>query len=95
MLKSTLFDRARQRMEKGTMAAASTFHPTVSIPRNGSVCSHPVCQKQASYIRGKIDDTQEPCEDFYSYVCSARWSKKDRTVRITRCRQLLLLRCPL
>ncbi|XP_064485219.1 neprilysin-1-like [Ornithodoros turicata] len=75
-----LFDKARQKIKQGTAMAASTFHPTASIlKKNGSVCSHPVCRKQATYLRGKIDETQEPCEDFYSYVCSAKWSGKDRT----------------
>ncbi|CAN8001543.1 unnamed protein product, partial [Ixodes hexagonus] len=47
---------------------------------NVSVCSKPVCEHQDAYLRGHLDEYQEPCEDFYAFVCSRAWVTKNGKV---------------
>ncbi|KAL1441919.1 hypothetical protein MTO96_031075 [Rhipicephalus appendiculatus] len=35
----------------------------------GDVCSSYICRFTAQWLRPKLDETKNPCEDFYGYVC--------------------------
>ncbi|CAN7941422.1 unnamed protein product, partial [Ixodes pacificus] len=51
-----------------------------SLRSDVRVCSQPVCERQDAYLRGRLETYQEPCEDFYAYVCSRSWAAKDAKV---------------
>lgn len=36
-------------------------------------CKSTVCRWQGEYLRGKLDETVDPCKNFYDYVCSSAW----------------------
>lgn len=36
---------------------------------NGDVCSSPVCESEAESVLAKLDETVDPCEDFYRFAC--------------------------
>ncbi|XP_064490383.1 uncharacterized protein LOC135401748 [Ornithodoros turicata] len=36
-------------------------------------CKSTVCRWQGEYVRGKLDETVDPCKNFYEYVCSSAW----------------------
>ncbi|KAL1441924.1 hypothetical protein MTO96_031080 [Rhipicephalus appendiculatus] len=35
----------------------------------GDVCTSHVCRFASQWLRPKLDETKNPCEDFYGYVC--------------------------
>ncbi|CAF2933114.1 unnamed protein product [Rotaria sp. Silwood2] len=44
---------------------------------NHELCVTPYCVKAANYLIESIDETVEPCEDFYHFACGT-WIKKTR-----------------
>ncbi|CAF4126552.1 unnamed protein product [Adineta steineri] len=44
---------------------------------NNELCVTPYCVKAANYLIESIDETVEPCEDFYQFVCGT-WIKNSR-----------------
>jgi hypothetical protein len=42
----------------------------------GGVCHTKECKKVAKYIKGSINFTADPCDDFYNYVCGG-WLEKN------------------
>ncbi|KAK8771873.1 hypothetical protein V5799_024883 [Amblyomma americanum] len=40
-------------------------------------CRSTVCRWQGEYLGGKLDETVDPCTDFYSYACPSRWFHQD------------------
>ncbi|CAF0916014.1 unnamed protein product [Adineta steineri] len=44
---------------------------------NNELCVTPYCVKAANYLIESIDETVEPCEDFYQFVCGT-WIKNNR-----------------
>lgn len=38
---------------------------------NGNVCSSPVCESEAESVLAKLDETVDPCEDFYRFACGS------------------------
>ncbi|XP_077495482.1 uncharacterized protein LOC144106513 [Amblyomma americanum] len=40
-------------------------------------CRSTVCRWQGEYLGGKLDETVDPCMDFYSYACPSRWFHQD------------------
>lgn len=40
-------------------------------------CRSTVCRWQGEYLEGKLDETVDPCMDFYSYACPSRWFHQD------------------
>ncbi|XP_075526610.1 neprilysin-1-like [Dermacentor variabilis] len=56
-------------------AGAETSEP--EYIRHVEGCRSTVCRWQGEYLRGKLDETVDPCMDFYSYACSNRWFQQD------------------
>ncbi|KAH7974152.1 hypothetical protein HPB49_010572 [Dermacentor silvarum] len=52
-------------------AGAETGEP--EYIRHVEGCRSTVCRWQGEYLGGKLDETVDPCADFYSYACSSRW----------------------
>ncbi|CAF4106434.1 unnamed protein product [Adineta steineri] len=48
------------------------------INANNKICATPYCAEAAKYLIESIDETVDPCEDFYQFVCGT-WSKNNRT----------------
>ncbi|CAF4082240.1 unnamed protein product [Adineta steineri] len=48
--------------------------PTV----NNEFCATPYCAEAANYLIESIDETVDPCEDFYQFACGT-WIKNSRT----------------
>ncbi|CAF0749316.1 unnamed protein product [Rotaria sp. Silwood1] len=44
---------------------------------NNELCTTPYCVKAANYLIESMDETVEPCEDFYNFVCGT-WIKNSR-----------------
>ncbi|KAG0409753.1 hypothetical protein HPB47_013136 [Ixodes persulcatus] len=44
-------------------------------------CRSDVCIWMEDYLRGKLNESVDPCHDFYAYVCSQRWFAKDLRVQ--------------
>lgn len=63
-----------------------------SLRSDVRVCSQPVCERQDAYLREHLEKYQEPCEDFYAYVCSRSWAAKDAKVCMWDSVYLLCLR---
>ncbi|KAL3252218.1 hypothetical protein MRX96_054893, partial [Rhipicephalus microplus] len=40
-----------------------------SAYRGGDICTSYICRFAAQWLRPKLDETINPCEDFYGYVC--------------------------
>ncbi|XP_064486135.1 neprilysin-1-like [Ornithodoros turicata] len=40
-----------------------------------SECDSAACRWQADYLWGRLNVSVDPCDDFYSFVCSASWFK--------------------
>ncbi|XP_064487838.1 uncharacterized protein LOC135400026 [Ornithodoros turicata] len=38
-----------------------------------SWCHHPDCVWVEKYMKGKLEPSVKPCEDFYNHVCSPKW----------------------
>ncbi|CAF4138244.1 unnamed protein product [Adineta steineri] len=51
---------------------------TTETIENNELCVTPYCVKAANYLIESIDETVEPCEDFYQFVCGT-WIKNSRT----------------
>ncbi|CAF4177876.1 unnamed protein product [Adineta steineri] len=45
---------------------------------NNELCETPYCAKAANYLIESIDETVDPCEDFYQFACGT-WIKNSRT----------------
>ncbi|KAH7975177.1 hypothetical protein HPB49_024766 [Dermacentor silvarum] len=41
------------------------------------VCSREVCERQDAYVHARLDQLQEPCENFYAFVCSRSWAVRN------------------
>lgn len=52
-------------------AGAETGEPEYIRQVEG--CRSTVCRWQGQYLGGKLDETVDPCMDFYSYACPSRW----------------------
>ncbi|CAF0827881.1 unnamed protein product [Adineta steineri] len=50
---------------------------TTETIENNELCVTPYCVKAANYLIESIDETVEPCEDFYQFVCGT-WIKNNR-----------------
>ncbi|CAF0915198.1 unnamed protein product [Adineta ricciae] len=48
-----------------------------AIPASDDLCVTPYCVKAANYLIESLDETVEPCEDFYNFVCGT-WIKNNR-----------------
>ncbi|KAH7958449.1 hypothetical protein HPB49_001844 [Dermacentor silvarum] len=56
-------------------AGAETGEPEYIRQVDG--CRSTVCRWQGEYLGGKLDETVDPCMDFYSYACPSRWFHQD------------------
>ncbi|EEC11137.1 hypothetical protein IscW_ISCW007050, partial [Ixodes scapularis] len=63
-----------QALADGSVASAAEPEPFI---RRLDGCQSPVCRWLGDYLRGKLDDTVDPCTDFYSYACPAAWFSQD------------------
>ncbi|CAF1085312.1 unnamed protein product [Rotaria sordida] len=50
---------------------------TKSADVNNDLCLNPYCIKAANYLVDSLDQSVEPCEDFYQFVCGT-WIKNNR-----------------
>ncbi|CAF1180125.1 unnamed protein product [Adineta steineri] len=50
---------------------------TTETNGNNELCVTSYCVKAANYLIESIDETVEPCEDFYQFVCGT-WIKNNR-----------------
>ncbi|XP_075746259.1 uncharacterized protein LOC142803880 isoform X1 [Rhipicephalus microplus] len=73
---------------------------TTPIPETGSpspeanttVCMTEQCHYLAQWLRQKLNLTADPCEDFYSYVCSSfKWPGPDTFSEIDRSMKSLII----
>ncbi|KAK3741544.1 hypothetical protein QZH41_002928 [Actinostola sp. cb2023] len=55
---------------------ARSHDETNRAAKKGGVCNTKECRKVAKYIKATMDTTQDPCNDFYQYVCGG-WRKKN------------------
>ncbi|KAH7959373.1 hypothetical protein HPB49_010625 [Dermacentor silvarum] len=46
------------------------YRPPPSLTERPNVCSSILCRFAAQYYRAKLDESLDPCKDFYKYVCS-------------------------
>ncbi|CAF4460683.1 unnamed protein product, partial [Adineta steineri] len=44
---------------------------------NNELCVTPYCVKAANYLIESLDESAQPCEDFYQFVCGT-WIKNNR-----------------
>ena len=51
--------------------------PATSASNESKVCTTPYCQQIAKLIRESINNTANPCTDFYEYACGS-WIKKNK-----------------
>ncbi|CAN7996698.1 unnamed protein product, partial [Ixodes hexagonus] len=52
----------------------------VSSGVNSPLCLTPACSRHAQRLKALLDETNDPCEDFYGYVCSKGWNRDPRTI---------------
>ncbi|KAL1474962.1 hypothetical protein MTO96_020402 [Rhipicephalus appendiculatus] len=71
-----------------TVVVSTTRVPVTTTPvpgtaspspgANATVCTTEQCHYLAQWLRQKLDPNADPCEDFYSYVCSTfKWAGPD------------------
>ncbi|CAF1258051.1 unnamed protein product [Adineta steineri] len=58
------------------LAAMLTVYNQINA--NNKICATPYCAKAAKYLIESIDETVDPCGDFYQFVCGT-WIKNSRT----------------
>ncbi|CAF1051487.1 unnamed protein product [Adineta ricciae] len=51
--------------------------PSTTIATNDELCLTPYCVKAANYILESIDETVDPCENFFEFACGT-WLKNNR-----------------
>lgn len=60
-----------------TIVLAALFTHEKIVNSVDDTCSSPYCIKAADYLLSSIDQSVEPCEDFYQFTCGA-WLKNTR-----------------
>ncbi|KAM7301288.1 hypothetical protein ISCGN_016807 [Ixodes scapularis] len=61
------------------------FKEDVVSPRESSLlCLSLACSPQAQRLKALLDETTDPCEDFYSYVCSKGRNQKSGMIMATK-----------
>ncbi|CAF4117161.1 unnamed protein product, partial [Adineta steineri] len=58
------------------LAAMLTVYNQINA--NNKICATPYCAEAAKYLIESIDETVDPCEDFYQFACGT-WIKNSRT----------------
>ncbi|KAL1441921.1 hypothetical protein MTO96_031077 [Rhipicephalus appendiculatus] len=66
----------------------------------GDVCTSYICRFASQWLRPKLDETKNPCEDFYGYVCGnhtggSQWYQIEVAIRYLNMRFLNGSRIPL
>ncbi|CAF1247586.1 unnamed protein product [Adineta steineri] len=58
------------------LAAMLTVYNQINA--NNKICATPYCAEAAKYLIESIDETVDPCEDFYQFACGT-WIQNSRT----------------
>ncbi|CAF4094777.1 unnamed protein product, partial [Adineta steineri] len=65
----------------GICVVISSMKNNITIEKfgNNKICATPYCAEAAKYLIESIDETVDPCEDFYQFACGT-WIKNNRTL---------------